>query len=127
MPAKRYGIRLIKPGGPNTPHTIPGLRGLYRADPPTPVGEPGDFIEDLDEARKAVEGNPEAEVVEIAAGKVDEAVKTATEDVAEARQALKGAKQDGRREDDTSRFKDEQDAVRGSKTSAVEPKDQGDK
>lgn len=39
MAAKNYALRNSLEGAPNTPHTIAGVPGFFRYDPPTPVGE----------------------------------------------------------------------------------------
>lgn len=56
--SKRYGLRLKTGGAPNTPHTVAGLRGQFRPDPPTPVGQEGDVVEDLDVVRRALDVGP---------------------------------------------------------------------
>lgn len=113
MPSKRYGIRLIVGGAPNTPHVVAGLRGLYRPDVPTPVGESGDPIDDLELARKLVKERSDAvELVEISAGQVKDAQAQSKADLEASRSGLPEARRDGRAADDTARFKDEQDAVK---------------
>jgi hypothetical protein len=114
--AKRHGIRLILDGAPNNPHTVAPLRGQFRPDPPRPVGEPGDCIEDLEEARKAANDHPTAiKLVEIAPGDVAKAEAQAKADDEASREGLAAAKLDGRANDDNSRFDDEQKAVKASK------------
>lgn len=113
---KRQGVRLILGGAPNSPHTVPPLRGLYRPDVPTPVGQPGDVYEDLDEIKKLVQEHSGAvELVEISAGDVREAEAQSKTDLAEARNGLVEAKKDGRAEDDDARFADERNAVKEAK------------
>lgn len=41
---KRFGLILTTPTNSSTAHTVPGWPGFYRADMPTPVGEPGDAL-----------------------------------------------------------------------------------
>jgi hypothetical protein len=63
--SKTYGLRLTLPGAPATPHTIPGVPGLYRPDVPTPVGD-GTPVP-LDRAREiAADPATYLELVEIA-------------------------------------------------------------
>lgn len=110
--SKRQGIQLILGGAPNTPHTLAGLRGYFRPDIPTPVGEPGDVIEDLDEAKKAVAERKDAiKLVEIPAGDVAAAEAQIASDLKEGAEGLAAARQDGRASDDSSRFADEKKAV----------------
>jgi hypothetical protein len=111
--SKRHGVRLIIGGAPDTPHTISGLRGYFRPDVPTPVGKPGDVIEDLDEAKKAVEARKDAlELVEISAGEVAAAEAQVEADLDAGQKGLIAARADGRAADDTSRFTDERNAVK---------------
>lgn len=111
--SKRQGIRLIVGGAPSTPHTIPGLRGYFRPDVPTPVGQPGDVIEDLDEAKKAVEDHKDAiELVDIPAGEVADAEAQVEADLDAGAKGLVAARKDGRASDDSSRFADERNSVK---------------
>lgn len=113
---KRHGIRLILGGAPNTAHTLAGLRGFYRPDTPTPVGEPGDVIEDLDEAKKAVAARKDViEMVEIPADQIAAAVAQVEADLVAGANGLAAARQDGRASDDSSRFADEKNAVKKEK------------
>lgn len=110
---KRHGIRLIVGGAPNSPHTLAGLRGFYRPDIPTPVGQPGDVIEDLDEAKKAVAARKDAiELVEISADQVAAAEGQIESDLEAGANGLVAARKDGRASDDSSRFADERNAVK---------------
>lgn len=110
---KRYGIRLVTGGASSEAHVVAGLRGLYRSGVPTPVGQEGDPIEDLDEARKLVKDRSDAvELVEIASGEVRSAEAQSKADVVASRNGLAEAQRDGRAADDKSRFKDEEKAVK---------------
>lgn len=114
--SKRHGIRLILGGAPNTPHTLAGLRGFYRPDIPTPVGQPGDVIEDLDEAKKAVAERKDAiQLVEIPSGDVAAAEAQVAADLEAGRNGVADARRDGRASDDSSRFSDERNAVKEEK------------
>lgn len=114
--SKRHGIRLVLGGAPNTPHTLAGLRGFYRPDIPTPVGQPGDVIESLDEAKKiAAERKDALELVEIPAAEVAAAEAQIKEDLEAGRNGVAAARRDGRASDDSSRFADERNAVKEEK------------
>lgn len=85
--SKTYGLRLTLPGAPSTPHTIPGLQGLYRPDVPTPVGD-GTLVT-LEQARAvAADPSTHVELVEIAKRDEQAAVEAATAAVAEATNAV---------------------------------------
>ena len=113
MPQKRQGIRLRDQAEPDTPHFIPGLRGYYRPGLATPVGQPGDVFENLEDAKQAVKEHSGAlELVEIPAGEAREAEAQAKADLAAARNELPKARRDGRAEETPARFKAERDAVK---------------
>lgn len=111
--AKRHGVRLILGGAPPSPHVVAGFRGYVRPDIPTPVGEPGDAIEDLAEARAFVsERSDVLELVEIPTSKVKAAEGLVTADIKAGRKGIADARRDGRASDDRSRTDDELQAVR---------------
>ena len=116
---KRHGIRLILGGAPETPHTIAGLRGYFRTDIPPPVGAPGDVIEDLDEAKKAVEERKDIlELIEIPSAQVKNAEAQIEADIEAGHKGLIAARSDGRAADDDSRFADERQAVKKEEKNA---------
>lgn len=94
MAKKRYGLKLKDDfGAPTTPHTVPGVPGLYRPDVPTPVGEEGEL--GVKQARAfAKEHSDVLEVVTITAGNVEDAKEQAAADLAEARSGVIEARED---------------------------------
>jgi hypothetical protein len=116
---KRHGLRLTLGGAPATPHTLAGFRGYYRPDVPTPVGRPGDVIEDIAEAKElAAKCADVVELVEIPQSQVQRAEAQAAADVEDGADGLAAARRDGRASDDTSRFADERDAVKKEESNA---------
>lgn len=85
--SKTQGLRLTLGGAPDTPHTIPGVPGLFRPNVPTPVGGPGEIDAKL--AKKLHDDKKvDLELVDIPKGKVDDARATAQQDVMDARHGL---------------------------------------
>lgn len=78
------------PGAPNTPHTIPGVPGLYRPDRATPVGAPGEVTEDQAKDLAADEGT-HLKLVRVSADEVDDLREQAQNDLRAAREGQREA------------------------------------
>lgn len=109
MAQKHQGLLFVYPGAPNTPHVIEGLPGYYSPAVPHPVGD--DLS--LEAAKAAVKQHPDLlKLVDIPAGKVEEAAAHHRGLVSAGRNELVQARRDGRAQDDVTRTKDEHDAVK---------------
>lgn len=87
MPNKRYGLKLNFEGAPATPHTVPGVPGLYRPGVPTPVGEEGEVPVEV--ARQAAKEHGDVfDLVELKAEEVDALVELAKATDDETRRGL---------------------------------------
>lgn len=111
--SKRYGLILTLGGAPASPHVISPLPGYYRPDVPHLVGEEGDDLT-LEEAKEAAKEHSDClKLVEVSATKESKAEEVAEADLAAGRNALQGARKDGRAGDAPSRAQDEASALKG--------------
>jgi hypothetical protein len=120
MADKTYGLRLTPAGAfASTPYffgPVPGkgdeppieVPGLYRVDPPTPVGGPGELPLDVAKSFAANDRIP-LELIEIPKTKVESTREQAAKDKQEARGGIIDAA--GQRLADRERAKDEQAAL----------------
>jgi uncharacterized protein with WD repeat len=109
-PRKRQGLLLTLGGAPASPHVIGGLRGFYRPDVPTLVGEKGDVLS-LEEAQRAAKDHSDVlKLVEVS--DVKEAEEAQARAQADSRNELLEARRDGRAHDDVSRTQDEINAAK---------------
>jgi len=109
--AKRQGLRLTLPGAPNTPHTVPGVPGLFHPSEPTPVGGVGELPTEAAQELHADEGCP-LELVDIPEAEVPAAEEKAAEAKAESRRGQRAAQALGTRGAEASQVSDERDAVK---------------
>jgi hypothetical protein len=114
MPAldesKPLGLILTLPGAPVTPHTIVGVRGLYRSDVPTPIGGSGELT--LEEAKTAIDNGAPVALVNIAAKDVDAVRAQVEADISAARTGAIAARQDGPVGAEAGVLSDQLDAVK---------------
>jgi hypothetical protein len=106
---KRWGLRLVLPGAPNTAHTVPGVTGYFYPDAPTPVGAEGELPLEAAKEYDADKGCP-LELIEIKPSEVEDAEQLAVDSVKEGRKGLQAAHQDGFKGAEKARAKDEADA-----------------
>jgi len=115
MPAidesKPLGLILVFPGAPETPHSVVGLRGLYRSDSPTPIGGDGELT--VDEAKAAIDAGAPLALVNIAAKELDAARAQVEADIAAARTGAVAARQEGPVGAEAGVLNDQLDAVKG--------------
>ena len=104
------GLILSLKGAPGTPHTIVGLRGLYRPDTPTPIGGEGEVT--VAEAKAAIEAGAPLELVSIPKGKLDAVRAEVEADLHEARLGVTAARKDGLQGAETGVLADQIDAVK---------------
>lgn len=114
MADKRQGLRLTLPGAPDTPHTVPGVPGLFHPSQPTPVGGVGELTIEAAKELAADEGCP-LELVDIPEAEVPAAEEQAEKAKADSRKGQRAAQALGARGAEASQVGDERAATSGVK------------